>query len=256
MSARLVSALSFLLVSPALAVEVVWDFEDGTLQRWESLGSTTAPMTLAPSSGGYLGSFLPSGSSVHVAPAPESARDGDHDTLLLRSPPFRVNGDADISVWMMGGMSAGDALTTVLPAGPADLATSTMVDDGLHVMGVALRRVSDDVYLMTGQRSTAAESYEEIVWSAVDLEAFDEELVTIDVFDSYASDWGWVAVDEVVVDGLPTLDVGAGCPGPTDIAAGYLSGNGRVAILRGSGLSSTAVPGGPHQAPRCAAQRV
>ncbi|MGK0186675.1 MAG: hypothetical protein ACI9R3_002458 [Verrucomicrobiales bacterium] len=188
------------------ASKVVFDFEDGTKQGWTTVSSdadlpheflptnepsengTTFPV---PASGDYQVVPL-----VFEAEDGTNVRDGAHQTLLSRSPEF-VLGAGELSIAIVGGDAHG-----ALPESPTDLAESTDAE-GVHAQGFGLRRVSDDSYVVTGARSTNDDIYQDVVVAAETLEPFvsDTETYTVDVFDSSAGGWGWIAFDNVVVPG-------------------------------------------------------
>ena len=185
----------------------MFDFEDGSSQGWTNVSfdeslphaftQTNEPSENGenfptPASGDYQ--MLP---IVFEAEDGNNIRDGAHELLLTRSPEFFL-ADGDLAISIVGGDAHGD-----LPAKPADLATSTDAADGVKAQGFGLRRVSDDTYVATGARSTNDDLYQEVIIAAEDLADYvsNSEAYTVDVFDSSAGGWGWIAFDNVKVPG-------------------------------------------------------
>ena len=187
--------------------KVVFDFEDGTTQGWTTfLSDTNLPHAFTPTNDpSENGSIFPVPSSGDYQMMPlefenadgTNTRDGEHRTMLARSPEFLLT-EGELSIAIVGGDAHG-----ALPAKPSDLAESTDAAEGSKVQGFGLRRVSDDTYVVTGARSTNDDIYQNVVVPATDLAAHisDTETYTIDVFDSSSGGWGWIAFDEVVVPG-------------------------------------------------------
>ncbi|MCB1100094.1 MAG: hypothetical protein KDN22_31305, partial [Verrucomicrobiae bacterium] len=187
--------------------EIVFDFEDGTRQGWTTVSSDTdLPHEFKPTNEqSENGEAFPVPASgdyqmvplVFEAEDGNNVRDGNHTTLLARSPEFYLD-EGELSIAIVGGQAHG-----ALPASPSDLADSTDAADGAKAEGFGLRRVSDDSYVITGSRSTDDDFYQNVVVSAEDLASYvsDTEKYTVDVFDSYSGGWGWIAFDNVVVPG-------------------------------------------------------
>ncbi len=200
------------LAAPA---EIVFDFEDGSAQGWTNVSfdgdlphafthtnepSENGETFPTPASGDYQ--MLP---IVFEAEDGSNVRDGAHQTLIARSPEFYLS-EGDLSVSIVGGDAHG-----ALPESPAALAETTD-GEGVHAQGFGLRRVSDDVYVVTGARGTNDDFYQEVTIPATDLESFvsESETYTVDVFDSSAGGWGWIGFDNVkvpgtLVDSLPPV---------------------------------------------------
>ena len=186
--------------------KVVFDFEDGTTQGWTTVSSDPdLPHAFTPTNESSENGEtfpVPASGDYQVLPLEfenadgNNTRDGAHQTLLTRSPEFLL-GEGELSIAIVGGDAHG-----ALPEKPEDLAESTD-GEGVHAQGFGLRRVSDDSYVVTGARSTNDDLYQNVVVSAAELAPFvsDTETYTVDVFDSSAGGWGWIAFDNVVVPG-------------------------------------------------------
>lgn len=236
--ALLISAL----VSNLKGQELIFDFEDGTTQGWATiLSDTNVPHVFTPTgalSENGAAFQAPSSGIFQMLPlefeAPDgtNTRDGAHSTLLIRSPEFHLTEGA-LSIAIAGGSAHG-----VLPASPSDLASSTSAGNGLHVQGFGLRRVSDDSYVVTGERSSNARVYENVVVPTATLAEFvsDSETYTLDLFDSYSGFWGWNGFDNVRIPGRLAAgayfqDFDSFANGATDFADGSTLTTNQVAAV-------------------------
>lgn len=134
-----------------------------------------------------------------IGSMPFELRDEHHPTLVMRSPAFMLEPGGSIELKLLGG-TGGEGLPpqrdTMLP--PESRA------DGF--MGVALRRVSDGQYLAVLRRQEPGEGQDG--WQTLRFDpdilaqAADRgEVLTLDLIDAYEGPWGWIALDEVTLDG-------------------------------------------------------
>src|SRR5690242_3218280 len=86
-----------------------YTFDDGTFQGWKVLSGRGVYTVRTLHEASYL-----SLSSPAVLPRTFSARNLPHETVVVRSPPFRISANLTISARMLGGTGA--AATT--PAAP------------------------------------------------------------------------------------------------------------------------------------------
>jgi hypothetical protein len=164
---------------------VVSTFAPGNLEGWSSV--TLPGGTIG---GGYgffatsatFGNRLlwqdPTGNVGGVTVTTAANADGrgvQHDTGLLRSPTFTLNGDngsaayptvTAISFNLLGGTgtSTGPSSVTVLPG----VAVNQPTGQYTAYLGVALHRVGDDAYLLWGDRTANAQSTN---WQTIFLES-------------------------------------------------------------------------------------
>lgn len=200
--------------------EMQYDFDDGTLQGWtQVLTSTTAG---GPTALGIISDDDPAvGDSVppaslsapsFVGPVPFEAADGTntrdqaHQTLLLRSPEFKVYPNGQISFALIGGSKPNFDINDVNLNGlPAE-------SSGDGAIGVALRRVSDGQYLSFYTRTESGSQFWETFTlgqeELSDLVASDgEETYTLDFIDYNNGGWAWGGLDSVViVPGTPVTE--------------------------------------------------
>jgi hypothetical protein len=186
-----------------------YNFDDGTLQGWSNVRTSSiagGPYQFTaqdpPNEGVITGHPNPLSGGFMAAPDPFDSpglggtRDFPHQTLLLRSPQFMLEGagGGDLSVFLIGG--TGDSST------PAVSVNSSL--DGF--LGVGLRRVSDGQYVLSGRRTRNGQwppDWEQIVWTESQLVPLGtSELFTLDLLDTFHGDWGWIAMDDVSIPGL------------------------------------------------------
>ena len=144
-------------------------------------------------------------------------RDDEHDTLLVRSPVFVLSGaDGDLSMRTYGGVDGDN-----LPSSVGDLASSTTAADGVHALGMGLREVGTNNYLLTAASGGHNDPLI-ISFPQAQLAPLAGKAVTVDVFDSTSNGWGWVVFDDVVV---PTVI-------PEPMTLSLLGLGGGLAMLR------------------------
>lgn len=123
-------------------------------------------------------------------------RDRQHPSRILRSPEFHISQDSEISVFLLGG--TGDA--SAPPSHSSQVSNQT---DSHGYLGVALRRVSDDRYVLWGRRTKRGTklNWQEVRWSPEELRTYSSprEAYTLDLIDSYHGGWGWTCMDDVLL---------------------------------------------------------
>jgi autotransporter-associated beta strand protein len=211
-----------LLLALPLSVQAVltYNFDDGTLQGWTQVmsgglinrgDSPTNSQTSGTfrydvvdnaellSSGGVNG-YLGSGSaqaqsgSYRILPKPFYNRDDNNSTLLLRSPEFYLDGSGNITAYLRGGDSG-----NAPPATSAGVSATTV---GNGFQGVALRRVSDNAYVLYAGRSSNGDDWQLITISQASLTPYVGQTYTLDLIDYSSGGWGWVAMDSVTVNAI------------------------------------------------------
>jgi hypothetical protein len=194
-----------------------FDFDDETLQGWRVVqGSEQAngPQRLGvisesdPSVGNSVPP-VPLNAPAFVGPIPFEAADGTntrdqpHETLVLRSPVFRLYPNGRLSFSLIGGAHGALDLEAVNAEGLPEISS------GSGVIGVALREETSGKYLAFNARSeSGSQAWETILLDADDLRGvvgFGESY-TLDFIDSHSGGWGWAGLDDVLIqEGTPVL---------------------------------------------------
>ena len=177
------------------------DFEDGLLSGWSNRywnGNTW--ITLDPDVTVIPGDRAGFGNTADGAwsePAIDgksiTIKNGDKDfttdVLWARSQAFLL-GAGDITLDAKGGNGNSD----VAPTTEEEVLTSA---DGNGWAGVVIRDANTGAFLLTQRWPAAFGGGLTMVISQSDLAAFVGRSVTIDIIDSYAGGWGWIAFDNV-----------------------------------------------------------
>jgi len=193
------SAMLFCAIVATADAALVYDFDDGTPQGWTTILNDPGYQEFSPSNATGGGRPGATSGSYRMLPNPFGNRDNNHDTMLVRSPEVFLIEVGDLTIDLSGGQGAGTSQAT-LPGSSSDLATDT-ASAGIHAMGVGLRRVSDDTYVFTMQKAGNGTGYETLTISQAALAPLGVGPYTIDVYDSYAGGWGWIAFDTVTIPG-------------------------------------------------------
>lgn len=160
---------------------VTWDFEDGNLAGWNKSGSafdfqpTWGDNVAARGAGhsGHVGNYWIGTYEHYVGQESIQAQgniQGDVPTGILRSTPFRINGDT-ISFLLGGGKSCSVKLI---------------------VNGITVRAASGN----------DAEAMNRVVW---DVSAYRGMAAVLEVVDDSSAMWGHINFDDVRFDVAPTL---------------------------------------------------
>ena len=207
-SARESAAQSIAIPVPAQVDPVLfYDFESG-LQGWTNvLTSTIVGSSREFASGGipFVGAVGPVGGTNSIGPNPfgiaggDTERDLSNETMLFRSPEFNIVGDGSLTAYLVGGQRLNDGNPTSAVSLPA------ASNSGLgQFLGLGLRRVSDESYVLTKERSGNSGIWEEITITADELAAATTpgEAYTLDLIDYAEGGWGWVGMDSVSIPGI------------------------------------------------------
>ncbi|MEN8773779.1 MAG: discoidin domain-containing protein [Akkermansiaceae bacterium] len=207
-SARESAVQSIAIPVPAQVDPVLfYDFESG-LQGWTNvLTSAIGGSSTEFASGGipFVGATVPVGGTNSIGPDPfgvgggNSERDRSNETMLLRSPEFNIVGGGSLTAYLIGGQRLNDDNPTSAVSLPE------ASNSGLgQFLGLGLRRVSDDSYVLTKERSTNGGVWEEIIITADELAATTTpgEVYTLDLIDYAEGGWGWVGMDSVSIPGI------------------------------------------------------
>ena len=201
--------------APEPPVAVDYDFDDGSLQGWvntRSGGATENPNRFeSRGDQGRGGGLSPDNALMHDGDGSWlDGRDVDHDTLVVSSPAFDFD-EADPTQWDVSlSLLGGTGNLSASPASLAALSTASATDG---FMGVALRRVSDGVYLLYDRRGTGGQdAWSLLGWDSIEIEAAitgdaADETYQIDLIDQFHGDWGWVMLDSVRIEGILAPEV-------------------------------------------------
>ena len=198
-----------------VAVITGTDFNDGTLQGWHnrvwdaSAGAwvdldpnvITMPSTInggaiqPPSADDYL--FK----SVDGMVQPNGGQNDNHlNTVWLRSPQFYLTATGDLTAQMAKGMAIGAA-----PSDDMSVPYAAISDGGWK--GVALRRVSDGVFVLTKPRTTIGDAMVTVTFTAAELAPYVGTACTLDLINSSRGGWGWLTMDNVIIPSSATPPV-------------------------------------------------
>jgi autotransporter-associated beta strand protein len=183
---------------------LIYDFNDATLQGWNNrvwngsawidlaANATTYAGTLLPASGNN-GLFVPNNNAVWVS----GSMDHHLNTLWLRSPQFYLNGTSDLTVQLAKGIAK-----TTAPAD--DLAVPFTAATGGGWKGVALRRVSDGVFVLNKPRNVGDDdNYRTVTFTQTELATLDfSAAYTLELINSDRGGWGWLTMDNVSIPGI------------------------------------------------------
>jgi len=126
------------------------------------------------------------------------SHDGAHPSLLVRSPEFALDGSGNLDFSLYGGTSNTQTIPiTTSGAIPVNSA------GGGGWQGGALRRVSDDTYVLSDARNANGGGWQVNGFSAAQLAPFvgDGEMYTLDFVDYKNGGWGWVTIDYISIPG-------------------------------------------------------
>ncbi len=221
------AAFALGLISAASATVITHTFAPGNLEGWSQASLPGASSNdyrfFATSStfGNRMNWQDPAGTvgGLTVTDAASAdARGAAHNSAILRSPTFTLNGVnalanmlnpvSEISVTLLGGMGTASG-----PSGVSDIPANSLeqpTGNYISYLGVGLRRVDDDAYLLWGRRTSNAQSnnWQTVAWDEAALAAAiagdaPGTLYTVDLIDAAHGDWGWVAIDNASFTTIP-----------------------------------------------------
>lgn len=224
---------------------------DNTLEGWHNRvwnGATSAWVDLAPNTwdvpadinGGItlpegLGSLFRTGyGAVEATETGAGGRDNHMNTLWLRSPQFFVGGGGDLTLKLSKGFAH-----TAAPANEAAVPFAAVENGGW--MGVILRRVSDGAFVLTKSKAVGnSDTYYTHTFTQAELTPFVGVLCTIELINSDKGNWGWVAMDDVMLPVGSSTPAVVGTPFDTWISTNYpgLSDKTSTGDPDGDGLSN------------------
>jgi hypothetical protein len=130
--------------------------------------------------------------------------DAHSNTLWLRSPQFYLNGTGDLTVQLAKGVA-----NTTAPAN--DLAVPFAAVYGGGWKGVALRRVSDGVFVLNKPRNGGNDdNYRTVTFTQAELATLNFSTpYTLELINSDKGNWGWLTMDNVSIPGSKAYGVWA-----------------------------------------------
>ncbi len=200
------STQTYTVIVTVAPAPLTYNFNDATLQGWNNrvwngsawidlaANATTSTGTLLPASGNN-GLFVPNNNAVWVS----GSTDHHLNTLWLRSPPFYLNGTGDLTVQLAKGIAK-----TTAPAN--DLAVPFAAITGGGWKGVALRRVSDGVFILNQPRDVGNDdTFRTVTFTQAELATLDfNAAYTLELINSDRGSWGWLTMDNVSIPGAAT----------------------------------------------------
>ena len=204
---------------------------DGTALAWVDLDSdvTTMPAginggVILPAAQGEERNGLFEGGRGNgwaggVGIGPGGDGDKHANTLWLRSPQFVLDASGNLNVTLFGGSPRGAAPTSAAAIPSAAANESAW-------MGVALRRVSDGVFLLTKVQPEPGSTV--VTLTQAQLAPYVGVSCTLDLINMDKGGWGWTGMNRVVIPGsiiIPTADAGNSTvtAGPTTVASDKLT---------------------------------
>ena len=243
---------------------LIYDFNDATLQGWRNRvwnGSTW--VNLAANATTYAGTLLPASSDNGLFVPGNGAVwangnvDNHLNTLWLRSPQFYLNGTGDLTVQLAKGVA-----NTTAPAN--DLVIPFTAISGGGWKGVALRRVSDGVFVLNKPRNVGNDdTFRTVTFTRAELATLDFNVAyTLELINSDRGGWGWLAMDNVSIPGtaivgpITTTTTVASNSNPSKVGVAVIltstvsgdSPTGIVSFYDGAALLGTSVLNGSLQA--------
>jgi len=185
-----IALLCGLLATTApLQAALTFDFNDG-MQGWTNV-ATDVGNAPNPEKFSAYNPDQDGGGTLVLAPDPFANRDFAHSRLEVRSPYFKFDGSGDLSFQLSGGAGSNVAATAS------------------NFMGVAVRRTSDQAYILSARRSGNAALYQNGSFTAAQIAAAtagdaDSETYTLYLIDDFSGGWGWTALDNVSIPGYNT----------------------------------------------------
>lgn len=199
------ASTSFVLTVTSDAIPVVYGFDDGTFSGWVEAGtdgqgrqyfaivppSVSSPNTTPQSGSHFIGLHIP---AFNLSAG--YTQDGPHNTLVLRSPEFTLNGAGDLTAWLSGGGPGSPNL-----AGTSVGALSATSTSG-GFRGVALRNVTTNTFALSRSKTSEGNAWQQVTITAAQLAALPQDHVyTLDLIDATHGGWGWVNMDSVSIPG-------------------------------------------------------
>jgi HEAT repeat protein len=198
-------------------------FNSGSLQGWNNRVWNGSSWIDLPADVTTYSPIFPSSPNNHLfgvlngAVSPMVGNVDDHlNTQWLRSPKFRLNGSMELTLQL----SMGIANTTTAPKN--DLSVPFAATNGGGWKGVALRRVSDGVFVLTKARTgNNGGEYRTVTFSKAELASLDQNVdYTLELINSDYGSWGWLTMDNVVIPGsVSTIPALSGITALTGVTA-------------------------------------
>ncbi len=130
------------------------------------------------------------------------AQDNQPQTLVLTSPQFTLDATASITFALTGGTGAAASPAT------GNFNTLPTATSGSGFEGVALRNSVTGAYLLSATKATVGESYVQLGFTNAELSAAgvlgNGTQLQLDLINNFNGGWGWVALDNVTINGAVT----------------------------------------------------
>ena len=188
------------------------NFNDGTLQGWHNrVWDATAgawtdldPNVITMPSTINGGVIMPASVDDYLykitdgTVQPNGGENDNHlNTVWLRSPVFYLNGTGDLTAQMAKGPAR-----TAAPANDMSVPYAAITEGGWK--GVALRRVSDGVFVLAKPRTDTGDAMITVTFTQAELAPYVGIACTLDLINSDRGGWGWLTMDNVVIPGSST----------------------------------------------------
>jgi hypothetical protein len=231
------STKTYTVMVMVYAAPITYNFDDATLQGWHNrvwdasagvwvdLAQNVYAMPVAIN-GGVI--QPPSGENGLYGPRDYRVNqvggngDNHYNSLWLRSPEFYLAATGDLTVSLEGGERNVNP-----PANDASVVSAAVHNNqGGGFQGVALRRVSDGVFVLKANRNGFSRAALNALGSAGPY--------TMDLINTDRGDWGWIAMDNVSIPGVLAP--------PKDITSFAVTPYGSAAII-GNNITLSVPPG-------------
>ncbi len=255
---------TYTVISTIAPPPLIYNFNDATLQGWNNrVWNGTTWIDLVANATTYAGTLLPASSNNGLFVPGNGAVwvNGDTDfhlnTLWLRSPQFQLNGTGDLTVLLAKGVA-----NTTAPANNLAVPFAAITDGGWK--GVALRRVSDGVFVLNKPRNVGNDdTFRTVTFTKAELATLDfNATYTLELINSGRGGWGWLTMDDVSIPGTPvggplvTSTTVASNLNPVKVGAAVtltatvsgVSPTGNVSFYNGATLLGTSTLNGSFQA--------
>lgn len=199
----LAGSTSFVVTVISDALPMAFDFDEGTRGDWTLTStdgqgrqhfalvppSVSSPNVTPQSGSHFIGLHIPAFGGGYT-------QDGAHDTLIMRSPEFTLNGSGALAAWLSGGGSGAVSLSGT----EVDALPGVSSSDGF--LGLALRNVTTGYYVLSATKSGGGNAWQQVTFTVTELGALPrDDIYTLDLIDARHGGWGWVNLDSVTVPG-------------------------------------------------------
>jgi hypothetical protein len=194
-----------LATTAPLQAALTFDFESG-MQGWTNVATDVGNYP-KPEFFSVANPAEDGGGTDVLAPNTWGTRDQSHARLEVRSPYFMFAGSSNVLSFQLSGGKGSDVAATAS-----------------GFMGVAVRRTSDQAYILSARRSGTGASYQTRSFTAAEIAAAtagdaDDEIYALYLIDNFVGGWGWTCLDNVSIPGFTTWGDNAGVSNVTATTA-------------------------------------